>query len=150
MSMLGLAAAAAAICSRSLGLSEWAVRFLTESRSFFSALPAVSAGVKVRLRVGMGVRALTICSSVSGSAAEAGPRAAKNTAKAANAKAAGHLNIPQVFLIASLRLTDIGGHFAMSQADTRRNLCLIMAVGISTSAEAKVNAEVTECRGRCS
>src|SRR4029077_16888546 len=94
MSMLGLAAAAAAICSRSPGVSEWAVRFLTESRSFFSAVPAVSAGVKVRLRVGMGVRALTICSSVSGSAAEAGPRAAKNTAKAATAKAVGHLNIP--------------------------------------------------------
>src|SRR5258707_7001914 len=92
MSMLGLAAAAAAICSRSLGVSEWAGRFLSESRSFLSA-PVLSTGAKVRLRVVIGVRALTIWSSVSGSAAEAGPRPANNMAKAATATAARHLDI---------------------------------------------------------
>src|SRR6266436_4752061 len=48
---------------------------------------------KVRLRVVIGVRALTICSEVSGSAAEAGPRPANNMAKAATATAARHLDI---------------------------------------------------------
>src|SRR5216683_3091193 len=103
ISILGLAAAAAAICSRSPGVSEWAGRFLTELRSFFSAVLAVSTGVKVRLRVVIGVRALTICSSVSGSAAEAGPRPAKNTAKIATGKTAEHLDILGVSVISSLR-----------------------------------------------
>src|SRR5258708_3170366 len=99
MSMLGFKAAAAAICSRSSGVSEWAGRFLSESRSFFSVAPALSAGAKVRLRVVIGVRALTICSAVSGSAAEAGPRPANNMAKAIIATAARHLDILRVFVI---------------------------------------------------
>src|SRR5712691_2941870 len=103
MSMLGFNAAAAAICSRSPGVSEWAGRFLRESRSFLSAAPGLSAGVNVRLRVVIGVRALTICPSVSGSAADAGPPSAKNIAKAATAKAAWHPDILRISVIASLR-----------------------------------------------
>src|SRR5262252_3687089 len=100
MSMLGLAAAAAASSSRSLGVSEWAGRFLTESRSFLSTAPALSTGVRVRLRyVVVGVRALTVCSSVGASSAQAGPRAAKSIAKAAAVKTTGHLAIPGVLVI---------------------------------------------------
>src|SRR5262249_23671010 len=99
MSMLGFDAAAAAICSRSSGVSEWAGRFRTESRSFLSVVAALSAGAKVRLRVVIGVKALTICSAVSGSAAEAAPRRAKNRAKAATATAARHLDILRVSVI---------------------------------------------------
>src|SRR5215467_93963 len=99
MSMLGFNAAAAAIWSRSSGVSEWAGRFRTESRSFLSGVAALSAGAKVRLRVVIGVRALTICSAVSGSAAEAGPRPANNMAKAITATAARHLDMRHLDIV---------------------------------------------------
>src|SRR5258708_19233485 len=96
MSVVGFRGGGGAVCSRLVGVSEWAGGFLTDSRSFLSAAPLLSTGAKVRLRVVIGVKALTICSSVSGSAAEAGPRPANNMAKAATATAARPLDIPHL------------------------------------------------------
>src|SRR5262252_3789904 len=93
-----LFAARGPACAADAPTEEQIVKALTPTTTYRSL--TLTPGVRVRLRyVVVGVRALTICSSVGASAAQAGPRAAKSIAKAAAVKTTGHLAIPGVLVI---------------------------------------------------